>query len=143
MQEDTLYRLECLVDKALLDDLRELAATQGTSFPSVISRVLRLGTNEAKILGLEGGYEVLGGFVQWVLSTRPRATPHPTVMAELLQEMFLLWTPARQRDFEKHLKRVDDPEEWRKRRRTLDFWFDYCNVRGISATLLVDDGARW
>ena len=141
--EDTLYRLECLVDKELLDSIRDVAAANEVPFPSAISKLLQLGVTEAETLGLSPDIEVLSRFAEWTGRNRAKIAPSPMAMTALLHEMFLLWTPVCQRDFEVHLKDVEDPDEWAKKRRTLDYWIDYCNVCGISPTLLVDDGARW
>ena len=137
-----LYRLEHLVTRVEVLKLREMAIAHGLPFPTFVASVFAIGLKEVEVLGITEETGVLDKFQSWMHASSPNSTPSPRRAVQLLQEMFLLWNPVSQKDFEHHLRGVEDPREWQERRRTLDWWFDYCNLYDISPALLVDQGAR-
>jgi len=142
-QHEALYRLEHLITAEDVKRLRELAVAYGVSFPEFASNALLVGLREVEVLGIGDVPSPLSRFVQWVKERHGGGAPSPTLIGKLVQEMFILWDPATQKDFEKGVSRVVDPEEQDLRRKALSWWFEYCHAHRISPTLLVDQGARW
>ena len=138
-----LYRLEHLVLQEDVLRLQELCAKYEVSFPTLAAEAFDRGLEVLEEQGPKGECRALGQFQRWVKATLAHPRPSSSKMMILLQEMFLLWNPLRQKDFEDGLKKIEGPMERHIRRRTLDWWLDYCNQHSISPTLLVDDSARW
>ena len=117
--------------------------TYGVSFPELATNALLVGIREVEVLGIGDVPNPLTRFVEWVQERCSGGPPSPARVGKLVQEMFILWDPMTQKDFERGVRRVADPEERRIRRKALGWWFEYCQAHGISPTLLVEKGARW
>jgi hypothetical protein len=142
-QHEPLYRLEHLVTKRDVIKLRELAIAHGVSFPEFVENVFQVGLGEVEILGIGDVPSSLRQFVAWLEAQGGTIVPPPVRCARLVQEMFLLWVPVRQKDLEEGVRGVEDAKARELRRKALAWWYEYCDTYKISPTLLVDGGARW
>ena len=142
-EHEPLYRLEHLVTKREVIKLRELAIAGDISFPEFVENVFKVGLREVEILGIGDVPSSLRQFVDWLEAQDVSVTPKPLRCARLVQEMFLLWTPVRQKDLEEGVRGVKDAKTREVRRKALAWWYEYCDTYKISPTLLVDGGARW
>ena len=105
-EHEPLYRLEHLVTKREVIKLRELAIAGDISFPEFVENVFKVGLREVEILGIGDVPSSLRQFVDWLEAQDVSVTPKPLRCARLVQEMFLLWTPVRQKDLEEGVRGV-------------------------------------
>lgn len=142
-EHEPLYRLEHLVTKREVIKLRELAIANDISFPEFVENIFQVGLREVEVLGIGDVPSSLRQFVAWLEAQDAKVTPSPLRCARLVQEMFLLWVPVRQKDLQEGIRGVKDVKAREVRRKALAWWYEYCDTYKISPTLLVDGGARW
>ena len=115
-EHEPLYRLEHLVTKREVIKLRELAIANDTSFPEFVENIFQVGLREVEVLGIGDVPSSLRQFVAWLEAQDAKVTPSPLRCARLVQEMFLLWVPVRQKDLEEGVRGVEDAKARELRR---------------------------